>query len=76
MATNATASGTLAITKLAITLVRSPIGTPKAHRIILLGLGLRRIRHTVIRPNTPQVRGLARKLSYLVDVRDAEKGAS
>lgn len=71
MAMNATASGTLAIT-----LVRSPIGTPRAHRTILLGLGLRRIRHTVIRPNTPQVRGLTRKLSYLLDVRGAEKGAS
>lgn len=61
--------------KLAITLVRSPIGTPRAHRTILLGLGLRRIRHTVIRPNTPQVKGLVHKLSYLVDVREAGKGA-
>lgn len=60
--------------KLAITLVRSPIGTPRAHRTVLLGLGLRRIRHTVIRPNTPQVQGLVHKLSYLLDVRDAGKG--
>jgi large subunit ribosomal protein L30 len=60
--------------KLAITLVRSSIGTPRAHRTILLGLGLRRIRHTVIRPNTPQVQGLVHKLSYLLDVQDAEKG--
>jgi len=60
--------------KLAITLVRSPIGTPRAHRTVLLGLGLRRIRHTVIRPNTPQVQGLVHKLSYLLDVQDAGKG--
>ena len=60
--------------KLAITLVRSPIGTPRAHRTILLGLGLRRIRHTVIRPNTPQVQGLVHKLSYLLNVRDTGKG--
>jgi large subunit ribosomal protein L30 len=59
--------------KLAITLVRSPIGTPRAHRTVLLGLGLRRIRHTVIRPNTPQVQGLVHKLSYLLDVQDAGK---
>ena len=59
---------------LQITLVRSPIGTPRAHRTILLGLGLRRIRHTVIRPNTPQVKGLVDKLSYLLDVREAGKG--
>lgn len=56
---------------LAITLTRSPIGTPRAHRVILRGLGLRRIRHTVLRPNTPQVRGLVHKLSYLLDVRKA-----
>jgi large subunit ribosomal protein L30 len=61
--------------KLAITLVRSPIGTPRAHRIVLLGLGLRRIRHTVIRPNTPQVKGLVHKLAYLLDVREAGKEA-
>ena len=59
---------------LQITLVRSPIGTPRAHRTILLGLGLRRIRHTVIRPNTPQVKGLVDKLSYLLKVREAGKG--
>lgn len=56
---------------LAITLRRSPIGTPQAHRVVLRGLGLRRIRHTVMRPNTPQVRGLLRKLSYLLDVSKA-----
>ena len=69
MGTKAKSSG-----KLAITLVRSPIGTPKAHRTVLLGLGLRRIRHTVIRPNTPQVLGLVHKLAYLLDVQEAGKG--
>ncbi len=68
MATTTKAKG-----KLAITLVRSTIGTPQAHRIILRGLGLRRIRHTVVRPNTPQVKGLIHKLSYLLDVREAGK---
>jgi len=59
----------------AITLVRSPIGTPRSHRIILRGLGLRRLHHTVVRPNTPQVRGLIHKLSYLLEVRHAGKEA-
>ncbi len=59
---------------LSITLVRSPIGTPMSHRIILRGLGLRRLHHTVVRPNTPQVKGLVHKLSYLLEVRDAGKG--
>jgi large subunit ribosomal protein L30 len=58
---------------IAITLVRSPIGTPRSHRIMLRGLGLRRLRHTVIRPNTPQVKGLVHKLAYLLEVREAGK---
>ena len=61
---------------LAITLVRSPIGTPRSHQIILRGLGLRRLHHTVIRPNTSQVKGLVHKLSYLLEVRNAGTGAT
>ena len=56
---------------LKITLLRSPIGTPKSHRVLLRGLGLRRIRHTVIRPDTPQVKGLIHKLAYMVGVEKA-----
>jgi large subunit ribosomal protein L30 len=58
---------------LKITLTRSPIGTPRSHRIVLRGLGLRRIRHTVTRPDTPQVKGLIRKLSYMVTVEKANR---
>jgi large subunit ribosomal protein L30 len=56
---------------LKITLVRSPIGTPRSHRILLRGLGLRRIRHTVLRPDNPQVQGLIHKLSYMIAVEKA-----
>jgi large subunit ribosomal protein L30 len=56
---------------LKITLLRSPIGTPKSQRVLLRGLGLRRIRHTVIRPDTPQVKGLIHKLAYMVGVEKA-----
>ena len=51
-----------------ITLPRSPIGTPQKHRRVLSGLGLRRIRQTVTRPNTPQVRGMIGKVGYLLEV--------
>jgi large subunit ribosomal protein L30 len=37
----------------------------------LRGLGLRRIRHTVVRPDTAQVQGLIHKLSYMVSVEKA-----
>ena len=51
-----------------ITLRRSPIGTPQKHRLVLSGLGLRKIRQTVTRPNTPQVRGMVGKVGYLLEV--------
>ena len=53
-----------------ITLKRSPIGTSYKHRLVLRGLGLRKLHQTVTRPNTPQVRGLIHKLAYLLDVKD------
>ena len=51
-----------------ITLRRSPIGTPQKHRRVLSGLWLRKIRQTVTRPNTPQVRGMIGKVGYLLEV--------
>ena len=51
-----------------VTLRRSPIGTPEGHRLVLRGLGLRHIRQTVIRPDTPQVQGMIQKVSYLLEV--------
>jgi large subunit ribosomal protein L30 len=51
-----------------VTLLRSPIGTPMSHRLVLRGLGLRRIRQTVVRPDTPQVRGMIHKVGYLLEI--------
>lgn len=51
-----------------VTLRRSPIGTPERHRLALRGLGLRRIRQTAVHPDTPQVRGLIKKVGYLLEV--------
>ena len=54
---------------LSITLKRSPIGTSYRHRLVLQGLGLRKPHQTVVRPDTPQVRGLVDKVSYLLEVK-------
>ena len=48
--------------------VRSSIGTKPGHRETLRGLGLRRIRHEVERVDSPAVRGMVAKVSYLVEV--------
>jgi len=49
-----------------VTLMRSLIGTRPEHRASVRGLGLRRIRHTVELVDTPEVRGMIKKVSYLV----------
>jgi large subunit ribosomal protein L30 len=48
--------------------VRSAISTIPAHREILRGLGLRKIRHEVEREDSPAVRGMLAKVAYLVEV--------
>ncbi|MFN0304674.1 MAG: 50S ribosomal protein L30 [Burkholderiales bacterium] len=51
---------------LKVTLVKSPIGCKTTHRATIRGLGLRRINHTVELPDTPEVRGMITRVSYLV----------
>ncbi len=71
MSTSKKTSGTAAdqgAQSVRVTLRRSPIGTPERHRLVLRGLGLRRIRQTVIHPDTPQVRGMIQKVGYLLEV--------
>jgi len=52
--------------KLKVTLMKSLIGTRPEHRACVRGLGLRRINHTVELADTPAIRGMINKVSYLV----------
>ena len=58
--------------KIRIRQVRSSIGTIREHREVLRGLGLRRIRHEVVREDTPAVRGMVNKVSYLLEVHEEQ----
>jgi len=60
---NEKATGTLRIK-----LVRSVIGNRKRHRETVRGLGLRRLNQVVERPDTPEVRGMVRKVTHLVSI--------
>ena len=51
-----------------VQLVRSPIGWKESHRATVRGLGLRKIRSTSELVDTPEVRGMINKISYLVKV--------
>ena len=58
--------------KIRIRQVRSSIGTKREHREVLRGLGLRRIRHEVVREDSPAVRGMVNKVSYLLEVHEEQ----
>ena len=51
-----------------VTLIRSVIGTKQDHRDTVRGLGLRRINSTKVLVDTTEVRGMIRKVDYLVSV--------
>ena len=49
-----------------VTLKKSVIGTKQSHRATVRGLGLRRINQTVELRDTPEIRGMINKVSYLL----------
>jgi len=54
--------------KIKVQLVKSPIGTKESHRDTLRGLGLRGVNSTSELEDTPAVRGMINKISYLVKI--------
>lgn len=57
---------------LKITQVRSKIGCRQNQRDTLRTLGLRRIGHSVVRPDRPEVRGMIRTVNHLVKVEEVD----
>lgn len=53
---------------LKVTLLKSTIGFNRKQAEVVKGLGLRRIRHTVEVLDTPEARGMVRKVRHLVKV--------
>ncbi len=52
--------------KIKVKLVKSIIGTKQSHRATVRGLGLRKLNSCAELEDTPAVRGMIRKVSYLV----------
>jgi large subunit ribosomal protein L30 len=57
-------------TKLVVTQVRSSIGAQANQKATLRSLGLRKIRQTVERDDTPQIRGMIHTVRHLVTVEE------
>jgi large subunit ribosomal protein L30 len=59
--------------QLKITLVKSYIGRPEAQRKVLRGMGLGKINKTVLLNDTPEIRGMIRKVVHLVAAVEVEE---
>ena len=57
---------------LQIKYIRSAIGTPPKHKLIIKSLGFKRLNQVVIRVDTPQVRGMVAHVPHLVAIVDSE----
>lgn len=57
--------------KLEITLTRSVIGRTERQRRTVQTLGLKKINDSVVREDTPVVRGMINKISHIVTVTEA-----
>ena len=55
---------------LKVTQVRGPVGSKANQKASLRTLGLRKIHQSVVREDTPQVRGLINAVRHLVEVEE------
>lgn len=54
--------------RITVTLVRSPIGFNRRQALVVRGLGLRRLGHSVEVVDNPSIRGMVHKVQHLVRV--------
>ncbi len=57
--------------QLKVTQIKSKNGRLAKHKASLLGLGIRRMHHTVVVNDTPENRGMIAKVYYMVKVEEA-----
>lgn len=56
--------------KLKITQIRSGIDRPERQKRTIRALGIRKLNHTVVHADTPQIRGMIDKVAHLVTVEE------
>ena len=58
---------------LKIQLTKSPIGYKPKAKATILALGLKKLNHSVIKKDTPQIRGMIKKVEFLIKVSEVKK---
>jgi large subunit ribosomal protein L30 len=61
------------VPKLRVTQVRGLAGKPKRQRDTVRALGLRRIRHAVVKEDRPEIRGMIARVRHLIDVEEVSE---
>ena len=54
--------------KLKVTQIKSKNGRLESHKACLRGLGIRRMHHSVVVSDTPEIRGMIAKVYYMLKV--------
>jgi large subunit ribosomal protein L30 len=54
--------------RIKVKMIGSVIGCPEKQRATVRGLGLRRLHQVVERPDTPEIRGMVKKVPHLVAI--------
>lgn len=60
---------------LKVTLKRSTIGVKPKHRGTIRALGLKRINHSVVHPDRPEIRGMIARVPHLVSIEECEENS-
>ena len=58
----------MSTSKLNVTMIKSKHGRLPVHQACLKGLGLRKINQSVVLLNTPEIKGMIKKVSYMLKV--------
>lgn len=58
---------------LKITLKKSPIGYSERQKRTVRALGLRKLNSSTLKEDSPQIRGMVRKVAHLVEVEEIEE---
>ncbi len=59
--------------RLRVTQVRSVIDRPRDQKATVRAIGLHRIRHSVVKEDRPELRGMIAKVSHLVRVEEVNE---
>ena len=58
---------------LKIQLIKSPIGYKPKAKATIQALGLKKLNHSVVKADTPQIRGMLKRVDFLVNVSEVKK---